>query len=596
MFSQLYEWVEKTFWNSLTKKLCSFLLLFFIDLLYLAVYVHQQSQVRGLLAAGEVGQGAAQKIMASLDGGLYLMIVLTAIALCVNIGQILYVRHLIVRPVRVITAILNEIAQGEGDFSRNLPLATHDELRQLAMSYNRFAAKMRHIVSEIRTRSVSIARDAVRVRAHVESSAQDAQTQGTMTEVVFAASTESTAAIESVSASAQNISASTTKNLEIARASLHEMQDIAGKINAVSEKVLHFNHTVDDLSERSESVRQIASLIRAIADQTNLLALNAAIEAARAGEAGRGFAVVADEVRKLAERVNRATEEITDNIDGMIGRVMTTRAENLVINADVLQAREVVGKSAEHFEFMVGEFETTGEQLLQIATAMEQLSATNGQVHENVTTIHDVSGTVAANMAESEQCTVELSRATEAVQELVSRFRIGEGAFDHAMDQTRIFRDRIQAQLDEMARAGSDIFDCHYQPVANTRPQKFKVSWGDEYGRRCQRLLEDCLAAIPGCAAAVAVNTDSYLAAHNLKYSRPLTGNPDIDLGGNRTCRKFDRPAELRAARNTEAVLLQTFLRDTGDILCDIAMPIMIAGRHWGNVRVGVPVESLLAA
>ena len=227
---------------------------------------------------------------------------------------------------------------------------------------------------------------------------------------------------------------------------------------------------------------------------------------------------------------------------------------------------------------------------------MEELSATNGQVHENVTTIHDVSGTVAANMAESEQCTVELSRATEAVQELVSRFRIGQGAFDHAMDQTRIFRDRIQAQLDEMARAGTDIFDRRYQPVANTRPQKFKVSWGDEYGRRCQQLLEDCLAAVPGCVAAVAVNTDSYVSAHNLKYSRPLTGNPDIDLGGNRTCRKFDRPAKLRSARNTEAVLLQTFLRDTGDILCDIAMPIMIAGRHWGNVRVGVPVELLLAA
>ena len=102
--------------------------------------------------------------------------------------------------------------------------------------------------------------------------------------------------------------------------------------------------------------------------------------------------------------------------------------------------------------------------------------------------------------------------------------------------------------------------------------------------------------SIPGCAFAVAVNTDSYLSAHNLRYSKPLTGKPEVDLVGNRTCRKFERPPELRAARNAEPMLLQTYLRDTGEILCDIAMPITVSGRHWGNVRVGVPAEALLAS
>ena len=74
-----------------------------------------------------------------------------------------------------------------------------------------------------------------------------------------------------------------------------------------------------------------------------------------------------------------------------------------------------------------------------------------------------------------------------------------------------------------------------------------------------------------------------------------MTGNYEADLVGNRTCRKFDRPPELRAARNTESMLLQTYLRDTGEVLCDIAMPIMVGGRHWGNVRVGVPAEALIA-
>lgn len=594
--ARIYESIEKTFWNSLTKKLCSFLLLFFINLIYLGAYWRHKMQVHSLIEQDGIPLETAQAITASLDATTYAMIALTAIALVINVGQILYMRHLIVRPVKVITRIFSEIARGEGDFSRDLPLTTHDELRELAGSYNRFAEKMRQIISEVRRTSVNIATSGVQVKTRVEHSARDVKHQGEMTETVFSASTESTSAIESVSLSTQNISASTGANLDTARRSLGEMQAIAGRINAVGEKVLHFNHTVDDLSRRSESVKKVATLIREVSDQTNLLALNAAIEAARAGEAGRGFAVVADEVRKLAERVNRAAEEIAGNINDMIELVSNTRSENDIINSDVQHTREVVDRSATQFESMVGDFEATGEQLLQIAAAMEELSATNSQVHENVSAINTLSQAVAQNMVESERCTHDLAAATEGIQELVSRFKIGQGAFDHAVDKARLFRDQLQVQMEEMARAGIDLFDRRYSPIAGTNPPKFRTSWGDEFGRRCQQLLDEGMNSIPGCVFAVAVNTDSYLSAHNSRYSKPLTGNPEADLVGNRTCRKFERPPELRAARNDRPMLLQTYLRDTGEILCDIAMPIMIAGRHWGNVRVGVPAEALLAS
>ncbi|TAH45601.1 MAG: methyl-accepting chemotaxis protein [Betaproteobacteria bacterium] len=594
VFSQLYEAVEKTFWNSLTKKLFSLLFLFIINLAYLGVYWRQKREVADLLQTGAVTPEVAGRIVDSLEDGWVWLLGLTAFALAFSVGQILYLRHLIVRPVRVITRIFNEIARGEGDFSHNLPLSTHDELRELAAGYNRFADKMRHIIGEVRHMSVSIAREAVQVKMRVEGSARDAREQGRMTSQVFEASTESTAAINEVSGSAHRITESTSANLSIARESLDEMRDIAGKINAVSEKVLHFNHTVDDLSQRSESVKQIAALIREVADQTNLLALNAAIEAARAGEAGRGFAVVADEVRKLAERVNKATAEIVGNINGMLDLVAETRSENEVINADVLRTREVVDRSARQFEHMVGEFEATSTQLTQIATAMESLSATNARVHDHVVEINELSRTVAQHMDDSEQRTGDLTRATEAVQELVSRFRTGQGAFDKAVEQVRSFRDRVQAELEAMAETRIDVFDRQYRPMPGTQPPKFKVSWGDEFTRRCQGILDDSLAATQGAAFAVAVNTDSYLSAHNSKFSRPLTGDHATDLVGNRTCRKFESPPELRAARNAEPLLLQTYMRDTGEILCDMAMPIMVGGRHWGNVRIGVPAEALL--
>ena len=590
----LYEASERTFWNSLTKKLCSFLLLFVFNLGYLVIWRSLRTQVEHDLQAGGAAPALLEQVAAAFDYGLYAMLALSAVALIFLVGQIVYLRHLIVRPIRVITGIFNEIARGEGDFSRDLPLTTHDELRELAEGYNRFAVKMREIIGSVRTMSVSIAREAVQVRLGVENSARDARRQGEMTQTVFDASTGSTAAIGEVSHSAREIDGSTRRNLDIARESLAEVQNVAVKINLVSEKLQRFNHTVDDLSQRSESVKQIAALIREIADQTNLLALNAAIEAARAGEAGRGFAVVADEVRKLAERVNKATQEIVGNINGMLELVGETRAENEVINGDVQQTRAVVTRSAEQFGHMVGEFERTGEQLTQIAAGMESLSETNAHVHANVTDIHHLSIEVGAQMDNCEKRTVDLTKSTEAVQELVSRFKIGSGAFDKLVNETRSFRDRVQAELEQMAAARIDVFDRNYRPVPGTNPPKFKVGWGDEFTRRCQRILDESLEAARGAVFAVAVNTDSYLSAHNTRFSKPLTGDPAKDLLGNRTCRKFERPPELRAARNTEPMLLQTYLRDTGEVLCDIAMPVVVNGRHWGNVRIGAPAEALL--
>jgi methyl-accepting chemotaxis protein len=198
-------------------------------------------------------------------------------------------------------------------------------------------------------------------------------------------------------------------------------------------------------------------------------------------------------------------------------------------------------------------------------------------------------------MVDSEKRTNALATATEGVQELVSRFKTGRGAFDDAIDKSRIMRDAIQVQLEEMHRGGIDVFDRNYQPFGNCTPPKFKVAWGDEYSRRCQQLLETCLNEVPGCAYAVAVNLDGYLSAHNVKFSKPLTGDQAADLVGNRTCRKFENPGELRAAKNTLPVLVRTYVRDTGELLCDIALPIHVAGRHWGNVRVGAVSEALLA-
>ena len=591
---RLYDWNERTFWNSLTKKLMSFLLLFFIDLGYLAIYVHQKRMIADELARAGSSPELLQRIGDSLDHGLTLMIVLTVLALCWNVLQILYIRYLILRPVRMIATIFDEIGRGEGDFSRNLPTITHDELRSLAEAYNRFADKMREIISEVRKMSVNIAREAVVVRRSVGATAQRADQQGEIANSVFAASSEAVQAIQEVSSSTEMISHSTDSNLATARNSLGEMQEIVAKVQLVSDKLHRFNDTVGHLAERSDSIRQIAGLIKDIADQTNLLALNAAIEAARAGEMGRGFAVVADEVRKLAERVNVATQEITVNIGGMIDLVRDTQRENEVINADIRQTRAVVERSSGEFQQMVGNFERTGDQLNQIATAMEELTATNAQVHDSVRQVHELSVEVAGSMQDSGQTTEMLSKATESVQELVSRFKIGRGAFDENVDKARLFRDQIQDKLAALAASGVDIWDQNYRPQPNTSPQKYEVSYCAAFEQQVQPIFESALASLRGGVYALIVDSRGYGAIHNQKYSRPLTGNYQADLVGNRTRRIWDDVTGQRGAKNTQPLLVQTYARDTGEILSEINMPVIVGGRHWGTVRVGCESAVLL--
>ena len=594
-FWQFYEWSEKNVWNTLTKKLMSFLFLFLIDIIYLGVYLYEKGAVLEALTRSGATPEILQVATSAFDQGLVWMLGLTGIALLWNIAQIAYMRHLIVRPVKKITEIFDQIASGQGDFSHDLPTTTYDELRELALSYNRFADKMRQIIGEVRKMSVSIAREAVLMRKGVGETSSRATRQGELTEAVFTASNEATEAINEVSSSTERISHSTEVNLGNAKVSLREMLDVVVKVQSVSEKLARFNDTVASLSQRSDSIRTMAALIRDIADQTNLLALNAAIEAARAGEMGRGFAVVADEVRKLAERVNVATLEITQSVTGMISLVQDTQTENEVINLDISQTRQVVERSSDQFRQMVGDFESTSDQLIQIATAMEQLTATNAQVHENMHLVHTLSAEVAQNMASSEKSSEGLSKATESVQELVSSFKIGRGAFDFNVDVVRKFRDEVQQKLEAMRQRGVDVMDRNYRPLPQkTTPPKFSVAYEEDYVRECQGLLESALANMKGGVYAVAVDINGYLTAHNLKFSQPLTGDPQKDLVGNRTRRKFEAPTELRAARNTAPLLLQTYLRDTGELMCDIALPIYVGGVHWGNVRAGCQTAVLL--
>jgi methyl-accepting chemotaxis protein len=593
-FWQCYRLVEEKFWNSLGKKLGSFLFISAFQLVSVAYVYHVLSDVRGALGAGVLSPLAVSDLQQRIDSALFWTVVFWIGCFGFSLFMIWYLRYLIVRPLRRIISIFNEIGAGEGDLSRDIPTITYDEIRELSQSYNLFLKKMREIISTVRLMSVRIALGSAVTRKNVSESLHSAEEQDVIATQVREASEQTTEGSGQVSHQTQGISQTTNSNLSMARESFLELKNVASQIDAISHKVGHFNQTVSDLNQRSESIKAIVGLIKDISDQTNLLALNAAIEAARAGEAGRGFAVVADEVRKLAERVRVATGEISQNIDGMLALVSETGTETNDITSKTRDACEVVARASDHFGQMMGDFESTSSGLGDIAHTMERFADTSRQVNGFVHEIHQLGQQVRGRLTQTGSTVVELSEAAEQVQELVSRFVLGEGALDRLALTARATRDATAAALHEAWRRGVNVFDQRYQPIAGSNPARFHTAYDTALEKWLQPLCDRYAQENDGCRFCVMTDVNGYAPTHMSAVSQTPTGDPAHDVPYCRDKRKFDDPDGLKSARNTEPFLLHTYTRDTGEVLSEIALPVMVDGRHWGCVRFGFAPEALL--
>lgn len=524
---------------------------------------------------------------------IYLSAGVLGLSLGLTVLSHLLLKRTYVKPIRDLAAIAAEMGSSEGDLSKDFP-TDHPAYRDLCRACNTFLEKFRATVGNVRKMSVNIAMESVRVAQRVKHSADSSTKQRELSDTVFNSSDEATKAITDISRSVQFISDSTGKNLDTAQVSFRELMDVTEKINMVSTKLASFNGTVRKLSENSESIRDVVSLIQDISDQTNLLALNAAIEAARAGEAGRGFAVVADEVRKLAEKARSATEEIARNVNDMLLHVKNTLEETEEINGYTTQTRDVIERSSSNFEKMVKDFESTSGQLNTIAAAIEELSLTNGEIHDRVKEIHGLALDVAGEMEDSQKSSVDLGRITEQMQEMVCKFRIGQGSYEKILLEAKGHRDTIAAKIEEMKDRGIDVFDKNYQPVANTTPQKLKTRYDEYFDKEVRRLYDEALAGIEGAIYAACVDVNGYSATHNTKYSKPITGNLQVDMVQSRDKRIFNDEKGIRAARNTSPFLVQTYVTAAGEIVNDLSLPVYVKGTHWGAIRVGLDPKKML--
>lgn len=330
--------------------------------------------------------------------------------------------RMITKPIRQVVDLAEKIA--EGDLTHELVINSADETGQLSRSMNIMTEQLNTILTTVSNNSDMVAKAASDLTHNSEQIASETEEAASQAVAVSTASEEMAATSEDIAKNciyaAQGVKSASFSADEGAKV-VHET--VSG-MNRISEKVRESAATIDSLGRRSDEIGSIISTIEDIAEQTNLLALNAAIEAARAGEQGRGFAVVADEVRALAERTTKATKEIGEMIKGIQQdtRIAVSSMESGV--SEVEKGIEGAAQSGSALQEIIEHINGVTRQVNQIAIAAEEQTATTNEISSNIINMTQVIRGSAVGATNSASAARQLSELSEDLNRLVGRFRL----------------------------------------------------------------------------------------------------------------------------------------------------------------------------
>jgi len=330
----------------------------------------------------------------------------------------------VTRPILGVAHMLQDIASGEGDLTRRLAYDKQDELGQLAGWFNRFLDKLQPIIAEVK-RSVQDARGtADQSSAIATQTSAGMEQQYRQVDQVATASHEMSATAQDVARSAAQAAQAARDADQATRQGLTVIDRTTASIDNLAADMSAAMVQVEGLAANSEKIGSVLEVIRAIAEQTNLLALNAAIEAARAGEAGRGFAVVADEVRNLARRTQESVEETRLVIEQLQSGTQDVVGSMGNSHRQAQDSVEQVGQAVTALQQIGDAVTVISDMNLQIASAAEEQSAVAEEINHNVATIRDVTESLSGQANESARVSQSLNRLANQQQSLMDQFRV----------------------------------------------------------------------------------------------------------------------------------------------------------------------------
>ena len=365
-----------------------------------------------------------QNVEARLQEMLYSILGITLLVLVVIsiVGMLL--TGTLLRPLRLMKDNLDDIAAGEGDLTRRLAVTSNDELGELATSFNRFVDKIHGMVRQVTEMTGQLNGLVSEVSSQAQRSESAMERQRHETDQVATAINEMSAAAQEIAKSAQGASVAAQQTDEQGRTAKRVVDGSIRQIHALVDDIRKSGTSLDSLQQDVSSIVSVLGVIRSIAEQTNLLALNAAIEAARAGEAGRGFAVVADEVRALASRTQQSTQEI----QGMIDRLQHGTQEAVSAMRRSSEAGDGTSTQANEAGLSLG---TIGELIAtinsmnaQIASAAEEQTAVAEEINRSVHQIAGAVESVADETRQSAQTSRSLAELGSRLGGLVGQFRV----------------------------------------------------------------------------------------------------------------------------------------------------------------------------
>ncbi|WP_152207763.1 methyl-accepting chemotaxis protein [Marinobacter changyiensis] len=398
---------------------------------------------------------------------------------------------------------------------------------------------------------------------------------------------------ESVRESAQQATDAATMALQNRQVSIEGREALTfaiDSVRAVHEQSSENLRLIQELNEKSNKIQGVTTTIQAIAEQTNLLALNAAIEAARAGDQGRGFAVVADEVRQLAGRTAQATGEVAETLQEIRSdtSLIVSRIEDLAKSvATGLKSVEGVG---ERLDQIRDQSDRVQQQVARIAEIDQNNEQSLRQVSSAIETVRD-------QITESDSSVTSLAQQAATLMELAEEanaaFALNSSESYHRFfyEQARQGADRIAAMFERALETNdltdTQLFDKSRTPVPGTTPAKFRSAFDSYTDKQLHGIQEPVKDSNEAVVFAIACAPDGYVPTHNRDFAHEPTGDPEKDLVRSRSKRLFNDRTGARCGSHIQTMLLQTYRRDTGEIMHDMSVPIYVKGRHWGGFRVG---------